>query len=42
MIDIIYLYQAYERREIAKIKWIDGNANPTNIIIKGKACNALI
>ena len=36
------LYQAYKRREIAKIKWIDGNTNPINTITKGKACNALI
>ena len=36
------LHQAYKRREIAKIKWINGNANPANIITKGKAYNALI
>ena len=42
MIDIMYLYQAYKRREIVKIKWIDGNTNPTNAIMKNKACNALI
>ena len=41
MIDIICLYQAYKRSEIIKIKQIDGNANPTNIITKGKAYNAL-
>ena len=36
IINIIYLHQAYKRREIVKIKWINGNANPTDIIIKGK------
>ena len=41
IINIICLHQAYKRREITKIKWIDGNANPTNAITKGKACNAL-
>ena len=41
IIDIIYLHQAYKKREIAKIKQIDGNANPTNAMMKGKACNAL-
>ena len=42
MIDIMCLYQAYKRREIAKIKQIDGNTNPADIIMKGKACNTLI
>ena len=41
IINIICLYKAYKRREIVKIKWINGNTNPINIIIKGKACNAL-
>ena len=41
MINIIYLHQAYKRREIVKIKWINNNTNPTNTIIKGKACNSL-
>ena len=41
MINIICLHQAYKRREIAKIKWINSNTNPANVIIKGKACNTL-
>ena len=41
IIDIIYLHQAYKKREIVKIKQIDSNANPANAIIKGKAYNAL-
>ena len=41
IIDIICLHQAYKRREIIKIKWINGNTNPINIIIKSKAYNAL-
>ena len=41
IIDIIYLHQAYKRREIAEIKQINGNTNPANIIIKGKAYNTL-
>ena len=41
MINIICLYQAYKRREIAEIKQIDSNANPTDTITKGKACNTL-
>ena len=41
MIDIMYLHQAYKRREIAKIKWINNNTNPANIIIKGKAYSTL-
>ena len=41
IINIICLHQAYKRREIVKIKWINGNANPANIMMKGKAYNAL-
>jgi hypothetical protein len=35
------LRQAYERRKIAEIEWIDGNANPADAMTKGKPCNAL-
>ena len=42
IINIIYLHQAYKRRKIAKIKQINGNTNPADIITKGKAYNALI
>ena len=34
------LYQLYKRKEIIKVKWIDGNSNPTNLITKGKASTA--
>ena len=36
MIDVISLRQAYERRLITEIKWIDGEANPADAITKGK------
>ena len=42
MIDVICLRQAYERREIAEVKWIKGNSNPANAIIKAKPSNVLI
>ena len=35
------LYQLYKRKEIIKVKWIDGNSNPTDLITKGKASIAL-
>ena len=35
------LHQLYKCREITEVKWIDGNSNPTNLIIKGKASTAL-
>ena len=41
MINIIYLRQLYKRREIAKVKWIDGNSNPINTITKSKPSLAL-
>ena len=41
MINIIYLRQSYKRREIAKVKWIDGDSNPVNIITKSKPSSAL-
>ena len=41
MVDFIYLRQLYEHKEIAKIKWIKGNTNPADFIIKLKVCNAL-
>jgi len=36
IVDLIYLQQLYERREIAEIKWIDRKSNPTNAITKLK------
>ena len=41
MVDFICLYQSYKRKEIVKIKWIEGNTNLANFIIKSKAYNAL-
>ena len=41
MIDIICLRQSYERREIAEVKWIDGDTNPADSMTKSKACSAL-
>jgi len=41
MIDIMCLRQAYERREIAEVKWIKGESNPADSITKSKPTNAL-
>jgi hypothetical protein len=41
MIDVMCLRQAYERRLITDVKWIDGKANPADAMTKGKACLAL-
>ena len=41
MINIMCLYQLYKQREITKVKQINGNSNPTNIITKSKASMAL-
>ena len=41
MIDVMCLRQAYERRLITEVKWIDGEANPADAMTKGKACVAL-
>jgi hypothetical protein len=41
MIDIMCLRQAYERREIAEVKWIKGESNPADAMTKSKASNAL-
>jgi len=35
------LRQAYERREIAKVKWIKGDSNPADAMTKSKSTNAL-
>ena len=39
MIDIICLRQAYERREIAEVKWIKGNSNPADAMTKSTKSN---
>ena len=36
MIDIMCLRQAYEQRQIAKVKWINRETNPADTITKGK------
>jgi Reverse transcriptase (RNA-dependent DNA polymerase) len=42
MVDILCLRQAYERREITEVKWIEGSNNPADALTKGtKACPAL-
>jgi len=41
MVNLIYLRQLYKRRIITEIKWIDGNLNPIDAIIKANTCNAL-
>ena len=41
MIDIMCLRQAYERRQITEIKWIDGESNPADAMTKNKPCAAL-
>jgi hypothetical protein len=41
MIDVMCLRQAYERREIAEVKWIKGNSNPADAMTKLKPSNAL-
>jgi hypothetical protein len=41
IIDIMCLRQAYERREIAEVKWIKGESNPVDAMTKSKSSNAL-
>jgi hypothetical protein len=41
MIDVMCLRQAYERREIAEVKWIKGESNPADSMTKSKPTNAL-
>jgi len=41
IINIICLRQLYKRREIAKVKWIDGDSNPIDAITKSKPLSAL-
>jgi hypothetical protein len=41
MIDIMCLRQAYERRLITEVKWINGEANPADAMTKSKPCAAL-
>ena len=41
MVNLIYLRQLYKRYIITEIKWINGDLNPIDIIIKINAYNAL-
>ena len=41
MVDLMCLYQAYERREITEVKWISGGNNPVDAMTKAKPCQAL-
>jgi len=41
MINIICLRQAYERRQITKVKWINSEANPADVMTKGRPYVAL-
>jgi hypothetical protein len=41
MIDVMCLRQAYERRQVTEVKWIDGDTNPADAMTKGKPCTAL-
>ena len=41
IIDVICLRQSYKRREIAKVKWINGDSNPADTITKSKLLSAL-
>ncbi len=41
MIDIMALRQSYERREITKIRWINGKDNPADAMTKANPTKAL-
>ena len=41
MIDVMCLWQTYERHEIMGVKWIDRESNPTDVITKTNPCVAL-
>jgi len=41
MIDVLCLRQAYERREIAEVRWIKGTNNPADSMTKSKPSLAL-
>ena len=41
MIDVMCLRQAYERRQVTEVKWIDGNTNTAEAMTKGKPGTAL-
>ena len=41
MVNLICLRQAYKRREITEVKWINGKNDPVDAITKAKPCQAL-
>ena len=41
MIDLMCIRQAYERREIAEVRWIQGDKNPADPLTKHKGNKAL-
>ncbi|KAI0994651.1 hypothetical protein K3495_g13530, partial [Podosphaera aphanis] len=41
MVDIMYLRQSYERREISEIRWINGNDNPADAMTKSNPNRSL-
>jgi hypothetical protein len=41
MIDVMALRQSYERREIAEVRWINGNDNPADAMTKANPNKAL-
>ena len=41
MIDVMCLRQAYERREITEVKWIEGDTNPADSMTKSRPSGAL-
>ncbi|KAI1000125.1 hypothetical protein K3495_g8067 [Podosphaera aphanis] len=41
MIDIIAIRQSYEKRELTKIRWINGNDNPADAMTKANPNKAL-
>ena len=41
MIDIIFMKESYERREILEIRWIDGRDNPADALTKKAPNDAL-
>lgn len=41
MIDLICLRQSFERKDIAEIKWINGNSNLADAMTKSKPYTAL-
>ena len=38
----MYFQQVYKQRQIIKVKWINGDNNPTDTIIKGKPYTVLL